>query len=79
MTRNVVPPSENWLTIAQVADDLGFTTRTIRRMAKRGDFKSARQWGGRWMFSRKLWDAEMHGQYRTPAPISELENLKGGQ
>jgi excisionase family DNA binding protein len=65
-----------WLTVATVAEDLGFSARTVSRWIERGDLPAVRLPGGRLRISEHALSAFLADRATIPgrrsvAPIEE--------
>lgn len=66
-TRSVTPPNpETFLTDFEVARQMGFGIRKVRRMMERGEIPG-RRYGKSWMVSAALWQRYLHGEWNAEA------------
>lgn len=69
-----------WLTVAQVADDSGFSARTVLRWIDRGDLRAVRFPGGRLRIRQSDY-AAMQTAGETTAPkrmLATVDDDEGG-
>jgi excisionase family DNA binding protein len=65
--RGGAPVSAAFLTVAQVADEVGFSPRTVLRWVERGELEAVRFPGGRLRIAESAWIAFLDERSTRPA------------
>lgn len=62
---------KQWLTLADIAEELDVSVRTVMRWVERGELPAIELPGGRKRVHRQMFDAWLESRLTTPAPTAE--------